>query len=170
MEKYFAPLPAGPKVEKMKPQPVELKEEKRIEMTDRVGLPRLIMVWPTVPEFAEDEAGARHLGRQFFRRARPRGSKNRSSARSRSPNRSRPARIREEIAGVFMIDATAQPGHTLAELETAILEQVAPHSGAAADRRRNRPRAQPHRNASHPLAGIEQRLRRIGRPTQSSTT
>ena len=35
--KYFGPLPAGPKVEKLKPLPVELDDEKRIRMTDRVG-------------------------------------------------------------------------------------------------------------------------------------
>ena len=62
VEKYFAPLPGGPRVEKLPPMPVELKEEKRIAMTDRVGLPRLAMAWPTVPAFAADEAALDMLG------------------------------------------------------------------------------------------------------------
>jgi zinc protease len=123
VEKYFAPLPAGPKVEKMKPQPAELKEELRIEMTDRVGLPRLIMVWPTVPEFAEDEAALDILGEVLS--AGKTSRLEQSLVREKQIAQSVAAgQSSEEISGDFMIDATAQPGHTLAELKTAIFEQV----------------------------------------------
>jgi zinc protease len=123
VEKYFGPLPAGPKVEKMKPMPVELKEEKRIEMTDRVGLPRLVMVWPSVPEFAEDEATLDILGDVLAAGKTSRLEK--SLVREKQIAQSVSAgQNSDEIGGAFMIEATAQPGHKLAELETAILEQV----------------------------------------------
>ena len=48
VEKYFGSVPAGPKVEKMKPHVPELPGEKRILMTDRVGLPRLYLNWHSV--------------------------------------------------------------------------------------------------------------------------
>ena len=41
VEKYFGPIPAGPKVEKVMPPAVEpLQEDLRVRMTDRVGLAR----------------------------------------------------------------------------------------------------------------------------------
>ncbi|MCC6126005.1 MAG: insulinase family protein [Pirellulales bacterium] len=123
VEKYFAPLPAGPKVEKMQPRPAELKEEMRIQMTDRVGLPRLTMVWPTVPEFADDEPALEILGDILSTGKTSRLEK--SLVREKQIAQSVGAgQNSEEIAGAFMIDALAQPGRTPAELETAILEQV----------------------------------------------
>jgi zinc protease len=123
VEKYFAPLPAGPKVEKMKPQPAALEKEMRIEMTDRVGLPRLTMIWPTVPEFADDEPALEILGDILSTGKTSRLEK--SLVREKQIAQSVSAgQNSEEIAGAFLIDALAQPGHTLAELETAILEQV----------------------------------------------
>lgn len=123
VEKYFAPIPAGPTVEKMKPQPAELKEEKRIEMTDRVGLPRVVMVWPTVPEYAEDEAALTLLGEVLAAGKTSRLEKllvrEKQIAQSVSAGQDS-----EEIAGAFMIDATAQPGQKLADIEKLILEQV----------------------------------------------
>jgi zinc protease len=123
VEKYFAPLPAGPTVEKMKPQPAELKEEKRIEMTDRVGLPRLVMVWPSVPEFGDDEAALDILGDilAMGKTSRLEQSLVREKQIAQSVSAGQDS---EEISGAFMIEATAQPGQKLADLEKAILEQV----------------------------------------------
>ena len=107
----------------MKPMPAELKEEMRIEMTDRVGLPRLVMVWPTVPEFAEDEPALDLLGDILA--AGKTSRLERALVREKQIAQSVSAgQNSEEISGVFMIDAMAQPGHKLAELEAAILEQV----------------------------------------------
>jgi zinc protease len=123
VEKYFGSLPAGPKVEKMKPQPAELKEEKRITMTDRVGLPRLVIAWPTVPEFAEDEPALELLGEILSEGKTSRLEK--SLVREKQIAQSVSAgQQSEEIAGAFMIDAVAQPGQKLADVEKAILEEV----------------------------------------------
>ena len=55
VEKYFAPLPSGPKVVRLKPDVPTLEAEKRLTMTDRVTLPRAYLVWPTVPTNHPDE-------------------------------------------------------------------------------------------------------------------
>ena len=45
--KYFGGLSPGPKVVRPNPPPPQLQEEKRIAMTDRVGLARVYIAWPT---------------------------------------------------------------------------------------------------------------------------
>ena len=82
------------------------------------------MVWPTVPEFGDDEAALDILGAILSSGKTSRLTK--SLVREKQIAQSVAAgQTSQEISGVFMIDATAQPGHKLAELETAILEQVA---------------------------------------------
>ena len=56
VEKYFGPIPAGPKVVHPASWTPELKEEKRIHMTDRVGLARVYAVWPTPRHFTPEDA------------------------------------------------------------------------------------------------------------------
>jgi len=54
--KYFGPIPRGPDVEDPVYQPVALDGDRYISMEDRVALPLVQMVWPTVYRFHEDEA------------------------------------------------------------------------------------------------------------------
>src|SRR6185436_13978659 len=56
VEKYFGPIPRGPQVPVLNARPAVLTELKRIELEDRVALPRLYMVWPTQPQFTADAA------------------------------------------------------------------------------------------------------------------
>ena len=53
--KYFGPFPRGPEVVRLKPDVPTLDAEKRLAMTDRVTLPRAMLVWPTVPTNHPDE-------------------------------------------------------------------------------------------------------------------
>ena len=55
VEKYFGPIPRGPEVPGMAPSVPVLAESKHITMTDRVSLPRVELVWPTVPRGDPDE-------------------------------------------------------------------------------------------------------------------
>ena len=121
--KYFGPIPAGPKVEKMKAMPVELREEKGIRMTDRVGLPRLYMAWPTVPMFADDEAELEILADVLA------GSKTSRlyQALVREKQIAQEVEVyqdSEECTGRLFIVATARPGHTTSELKAAILDEL----------------------------------------------
>ena len=57
--KYFGSLPPGPKVVRPNPPTPRLTQEKRIAMTDRVGLARLYIAWPSPREFTPGDARAR---------------------------------------------------------------------------------------------------------------
>src|SRR6185503_18287595 len=123
IEKYFGPIPRGPNVPTLSARPAVLKELKRLEMEDRVALPRVYVVWPSQPQYAADEAAtdtlATVLGGGRTSRLYKTLVYDRQIAQDASSfNNS------QELAGQFQIVATAKPGHTLAELETAINEEV----------------------------------------------
>jgi zinc protease len=121
--KYFGPLPAGPKVEKLPPMPVELRQEKRIKMIDRVGLPRIYLVWPTVRMLAGDEPALKVLADVLSDGKTSRLEKVLVRQRQIAQD-VRADQDSQEIAGSLVIEATARPGHTTAELEAAILDEV----------------------------------------------
>jgi zinc protease len=54
--KYFGPIRRGPEVEDPIYQPVTLDEDRYLSMEDRVALPLVQIVWPTVHRFHPDEA------------------------------------------------------------------------------------------------------------------
>jgi zinc protease len=123
VEKYFGPIPTGPKVEKLKPWIPELKESKRIRMTDRVGLARLYLNWPTVPKFAADDAELEVLAdilaggktsRLYRRLVRDEQIAQDVSASQGS----------EENFGMFTVTATARPGKELGALEAIVAEEL----------------------------------------------
>jgi zinc protease len=53
--KYFGPFPKGDDLAPPKPAVPKLAEAKHLTMTDRVTLPRVELVWPTVPTADPDE-------------------------------------------------------------------------------------------------------------------
>src|SRR4051794_20568667 len=55
VEKYFGPLPVGPKVDKFAPNVPKLAGPKHVTLRDQVSLPRVELVWPTVPRGHADE-------------------------------------------------------------------------------------------------------------------
>lgn len=54
--KYFGPIPRGPEVENMPPQPAVLDADRYISMEDNIQLPLVFMAWPTVYARHPDEA------------------------------------------------------------------------------------------------------------------
>ncbi len=121
--KHFGPLPAGPKVEKLEPRTVALEKPERIRMTDRVGLARLYLAWHTVPMFAADDAELEVLGDVLGSGKTSRLY--RSLVREKQIAQDVQATQNSgELAGGFYISAGARPGHTLAEIEAAILEEI----------------------------------------------
>jgi zinc protease len=124
VEKYFGPIPAGPKVERLKPRPAELDQARRIRMTDRVGLARLELEWPTVPAFSPDDAALDVLAEVLAGGKSSRLDK--LLVREKQVAQGVQAyHDSAEIAGTFSIDAIARPGRTLAEVEAAVREEVA---------------------------------------------
>jgi zinc protease len=121
--KYFAPISAGPKVEKLKPPAAKLDQAKRLRLTDRAGLARLFMNWLTVPLFAPDDAELDALAdvlagdktsRLYRRLVRDQQIAQDVSASQRSG----------EIGGAFNITVTARPGKELGELERLVVEEI----------------------------------------------
>lgn len=125
VEKYFGPIPAGPRVPKVQPDPVEpLQEDVRVSMTDRVGLARLHLVWRSVPLYAPDDAELDVLadilaGGKTSRLYRLLVRDKQIAQDVQASQNSR------EIDGSFFIVVTGRPGQTLAELEAAVLGEVA---------------------------------------------
>lgn len=125
IEQYFGPIPAGPKVPKVVPPAVEpWKEDIRVKMTDRVGLARVNLVWHSVPQYAADDAELDVLAdilaggktsRLYRRLVRDKQIAQDVQAVQNSG----------EIGGGFLIAVTARPGRELAELEAAVLGEVA---------------------------------------------
>lgn len=125
IEKYFGPIPAGPKVDKVAPPAVPpLPADLRVRMTDRVGLARMYLSWHTVPLYATDDAELDVLGdvlaggktsRLYRRLVRDKQIAQDVVAAQNS----------RELAGSFMVVVTARPGQTLAELEAAVLDEIA---------------------------------------------
>lgn len=62
VEKYFGPIPSGPKVTKLAPRVPTLDAPKHVVITDKVALARTQLVWPTVALGDDDEAALDVLG------------------------------------------------------------------------------------------------------------
>jgi zinc protease len=56
VEKYFAPIPRGPEVDKMTLDPVTLPEDRYVSYVDKnIRFPALLFTFPTVPSYHVDE-------------------------------------------------------------------------------------------------------------------
>ncbi len=123
VEKYFGPIPAGPKVVHPKPSTSELKEEKRIHVTDHVGLARLYMVWPTPRQFTPEDAALDVLGHVLS------GGKTSRLYRLLVREKQIAQDVQayqdgQELTGEFAIVATIRSGHTIAEVEAGIAAEI----------------------------------------------
>ncbi|MGD0900170.1 MAG: pitrilysin family protein [Thermoguttaceae bacterium] len=121
--KYFGPLPAGPKVVHPRPSTPGMAAEKRIRMTDRVGLARLYMVWPTPRQYTQEDAELDVLAHVLA------GSKvsrlYESLVRQRQIAQDvQASQSGEELTGDFSIVVTARPGHALEELDAATADEL----------------------------------------------
>jgi len=122
-EKWFMEIPAGNPVPPADPPAAALTEEKRLVFEDRVQLPRLHMAWLTPPLFAPGDAEMDVLANVLA------GGKN-----SRLYKRLvYDMQIAQDVSAFqssaslsssFWIIATARAGHTLAEIESVIMEEI----------------------------------------------
>ncbi len=124
VEKYFGPLPAGPKVIHPQPSTPELKHEKRIKMTDRVGLARVYIVWPTPRQFSQEDAALDLLGHILA------GGKTSRLHRSLVRQKQIAQDVQAyqgglDLTGEFSVIATIRSGHTIAEVEKQIADEIA---------------------------------------------
>ena len=124
VEKYFGGLPPGPQVQRVGRMDSDLRGRVHLSTTDRVQLPRLYMVWPSVPEFDADEPALDTLGVIL--------GDGKSSRLHRSlvyeKQIARDVVVHnyaQEIAGEFIVQVTAAPGHSLEEIEEELERELA---------------------------------------------
>ena len=124
VEKYFGGLKRGPDVPKITATTPPITAEKKLTVTDTVQLPRVYMSWLTPAIFkpgdAEADLTADILGGGKSSRLYKSLVYDKQIAQSVSA--SQESLI---LGSKFTIEATARPGHTAEELETAINAELA---------------------------------------------
>ena len=124
-DEYFSEIPAGQKAGPVNvPAPAPVADDVRLVLEDRVELPRLYMAWHSPALFADDDAEldlvAEVLGSgKTSRLYRALVYEQRIATEIAASQNSR------ELGSFFQIVATAAPGRTLAEVERAIMKEIA---------------------------------------------
>jgi zinc protease len=127
--RYFGGLPSHPAPRRPAVPDVVMGEDRRLQLTDRVSLERLYLVWPTPRWFAPGDAeldlvatvlGGRG-GRLYPRRVYELGVAQEVAVVQASA----------KLSSTFQIVVTAKPGHTAAECERAVMEELARLQGPA---------------------------------------
>jgi zinc protease len=123
VEKYFGSIPKGGEIPRPNPPQPKLDGEIRRTFEDAVRLPRIYMVWHTVPFSHKDKAALNMLGTilSFGRGSRLQSSLVFGKQIAQDVFASHFAR---EIAGLFQIVSTARPGKSLEEIEKEINNEI----------------------------------------------
>jgi zinc protease len=120
---YFGELPAGDRVDPVRAS-AALGGDTRIYLEDRVELPRLYMAWITPAMFADGDADL-DLATDLLANGKTSRLYRRLVFEERIATDVSAAQNSREIAGFAQMTATAAPGHTLAEIEQVVLEEIA---------------------------------------------
>ena len=119
VEKYFAPIPPGPAVDRLSGWIPRLNTVKRAVMQDNVELPRLFFAWHTPAHFQSGDAEFDLLASIL--------SDGKTSRLYQSLVYERQIaqdvmayQASQELGSIFEIQVTAREGHTLPELEAAV--------------------------------------------------
>ena len=123
VEKWFSDVPAGKAIERVKAPAASLDSVKKATLTDQVSLPRLYLAWITPALYAPGDAALDVVSQVLT------GGKN-----SRLYKRLvYDTQIAQDVSAYqasaalgssFQIIATARPGHTVAEMQKAIDEEL----------------------------------------------
>ncbi len=123
VQKYFGPIPSGPRVPKIAVETPPIAAERRALVKDQVELPRIYMAWITAPIFTQEDAEcdlvARILGGGKSSRLYKKLVYERRIAQDASAQQYSLA-----LGSVFTIEATAKPDIPVEEVERAIDEEL----------------------------------------------
>jgi zinc protease len=123
VEKWFAEIPRGEPVPPLAPQTAYLAEVKRKTVTDQVQLPRLHFAWLTPPAYAPADATLDVVAAVLA------GGKN-SRLYKRLVYDTQIAQdvsafqASQRLGSMFVVMATARPGHSAEEMQKAIDEEL----------------------------------------------
>ncbi|MBI4484934.1 MAG: insulinase family protein [Acidobacteria bacterium] len=121
-EAYFGELEPGAPVDPVWAD-ASLDSERHISLEDRVELPRLYLAWLSPAMFAEGDADL-DLATDLLANGKTSRLYKRLVFDERIATDVSAAQNSREIGGFVQVTATAAPGHALAELERAILEEI----------------------------------------------
>ena len=119
---YFEELEPGQPVEPVLAR-ASLESDTRIMLEDRVELPRVYVAWLTPAMFATGDAEL-DLASDLLANGKTSRLYRRLVFESRIATDVSASQNSREIGGFLQIGATAAPGHTLVELEEAIVEEI----------------------------------------------
>jgi zinc protease len=119
---YFEDIPAGEAVVPVRAA-AALDRDVRIQLEDRVELPRLYLAWLSPAMFAEGDADL-DLAADLLANGKTSRLYRRLVFDERIATDVSASQNSREIGGYLQIAATAAPGHTLGELERVILDEV----------------------------------------------
>jgi zinc protease len=124
VEKWFGEIPRSEPVEPLVPQPVVLRDEKRLVLEDRVQLPRLYLAWVTPPAFSPGDAALDAVAAVLAD-----GKNSRLYRRlvydlqvAQDVNAFQGSNA---LASTFLVIVTARAGHTLEEIRKLVDEEIA---------------------------------------------
>jgi zinc protease len=124
VEKYFGSIPAGPALDRPGRYLAALDGEKIVEVADRVPQERVYIAWPAPEFFGADEAPLNLASRILTDGLASRLNKALVYDKPLCTNVNS-FNDTNEIAGEFIVIATARPGASLAEIERTIGEEIA---------------------------------------------
>ena len=123
VEKWFGEIPRGPVVQPIAPPAAILGEVKRQTITDQVRLPRLYLAWLTPRAYAAGSA-ALDVASSVLADGKNSRLYTRLVYETRIAQDVRAFQQSGALGSSFQVIATARPGHTVAELQTAIDEEL----------------------------------------------
>ncbi len=123
VDSYFGDIEPGEPINPIRAT-ASLTTDRRIQFADRVELPRLYLAWLTPAMFAEGDADL-DLATDLLANGKTSRLYRRLVFDERIATDVSSSQNSREIAGYTQITATAAPGHSLGELERAILEEIA---------------------------------------------
>ncbi|WP_293373650.1 pitrilysin family protein [Nevskia sp.] len=122
-EQYFGAIPASEPVSHAKAWAAPLAAEKRLEINDKVPLPRLYSIW-NVPGDGERDVVLLYLFADVLASGKTGRLYERLVYRDQTASAISASVSADEIAGQFAIVASARPGASLAPIEAAVNEEV----------------------------------------------
>ena len=123
VEQWFGDIPRGPVVQPIAPPAALLTDVKRQTLTDQVRLPRLYLGWLTPRAYAPGSA-ALDVASSILADGKNSRLYMRLVYETRMAQDVTAFQQSGALGGSFQIVATARPGHTVAELQAAIDEEL----------------------------------------------
>ena len=123
VDRYFGSIPSGERVSPIR-ETAALAGQTRIYYEDRVELPRIHIAWLTPRMFGDGDADL-DLAADLIANGKTSRLYKRLVFEERLATDVSATQNSREMAGYMQLTATAAPGHSLAEIERVILEEVA---------------------------------------------